>query len=121
MKLSILAVTAVAFLAACTPKASKSTTASTPATISTEPTETSLSVAKTKYPDVTLDVLKKGHTLYYGACTRCHGAKNINKIDEKEWVGILDEMAPKARLLPEEKDAVWKYIMSVKLLSPSTK
>ena len=101
----------ITFFFACTPKGSKSTAASN----STEPTDASLTAAKTKFPDVTIDVLKKGHSIYYGACTRCHGAKNIVKRDEKEWVGILDDMAPKAKLQPEEKDAVWKYIMSVKL------
>ncbi len=124
-KIILTTFTAILFLAACSPKASKSAATTTPAAAPaknpTEPTETSLAMAKTKFPDVTLDVLKKGHSIYYGACTRCHGTKSIERRDEKEWVGILDNMAPKARLLPEEKEAVWKYIMSVKLLSPSTK
>ena len=124
MKNILLLFTASAFLFACTPKTSKSTAATSPAPApatvsgpasSTEPTEANVTSAKAKFPDVTLDVLKKGHSLYYGACTRCHGAKNIVKRDEKEWVGILDDMAPKAHLTAEEKDAVWKYIMSVKL------
>lgn len=121
MKKLILILTASTFMFACTPKASKNTAATTPAgptvsaEMSTEPNEAQVTTAKAKFPDVTLDVLKKGHSIYYGACTHCHGAKNIVKRDEKEWVGILDDMAPKAHLTSEEKDAVWKYIMSVKL------
>lgn len=94
--------------------ATKSTAAVTPAT-STEPTEAQLSAAKAKFPGVTMDVLKQGHSIYYGACTHCHGAKKIITRDEKEWSNVLDEMAPKANLTATEKDAVWKYIMAVKL------
>ena len=74
-----------------------------------------VTAGKTKFPDLTLDILKKGQAIYNGACTNCHKAKSIVKRDEQEWVGILDKMSPKAKLLAEEKDAVWKYIMSVKL------
>ncbi len=122
MKKFILLSFASVFMIACTPKASKNTAGAAPVSgpvaapgATTEPTEENVTAAKTKFPDVTLDVLKKGHAIYYGACTRCHGAKNIARRDEKEWVGIMDDMAPKANLTPIEKDAVWKYIMSVKL------
>lgn len=100
-------------LVACSPKTSKSTAAATP--VSLEPSEAMVTAGKAKFPDVTLDELKKGQTIYNGQCTKCHNAKRIEKRDEKEWISVLDEMAPKAKLLPEEKDAVWKYIMSVKL------
>ncbi|HWY38084.1 MAG TPA: hypothetical protein VNY73_05965 [Bacteroidia bacterium] len=122
-KISLLIVAASLTLAACSSKkTAKSTTAAASATGTktatgplTDPNDVMVTAAKTKFPDVTLDALKKGHSIYHGACTRCHGAKNIVKRDEKEWVGILDDMAPKAKLSAEEKDAVWKYIMGVKL------
>lgn len=112
-KVFLMACVAGLFLAAC--KSKSKTTAAAPVTVSTDPSDASLAAVKTKYPDATMDVLQKGHSIYYGACTRCHGAKSITRHDEKEWVGILDNMAPKAKLQPEEKDAVWKYIMSVSL------
>ena len=124
MKKLILLSFASVFIFACTPKTVKSTAGGTvsnptvspaPGDAATEPGEAQLTAAKAKFPDVTLDVLKKGHSIYYGACTRCHGAKNIERRDEKEWVEVLNDMAPKAALLPAEKDAVWKYIMAVKL------
>src|SRR5436305_1026479 len=83
-------------LVACSPKTSKSTAATAPAkkTSPAEPTEFQLTAVKTKYPDATIDVLKKGYSIYYdGACIRCHGPKNIERRDEKEWVGVLDNMA----------------------------
>ena len=114
---------------ACTPKAAKSTAGDTavknettvsgpaiaPASATNEPGDAQLTAAKTRFPGVTLDVLKKGHGLYYGVCTGCHGAKNIERRDEKEWVTVLDDMAPKANLTADEKHAVWKYVMAVKL------
>ena len=115
----IIVLFTTSLLLACSPKTSKST-ASTVApgpSGSSEPTEAQLTAAKTKFPDVTMETLKKGQTIYFGPCTRCHGDKGIERRDEKEWSSVLDDMAPKAKLSPEEKDAVWKYIMSVKLAS----
>lgn len=100
---------------ACTPKAAKSTAGAPVPGPANEPGEAQLAAAKTRFPGVTLSELKKGHELYYGPCTNCHGAKGIVNRDEKEWVNILDRMAPKAHLKPDEKEAVWKYVMAVKL------
>jgi mono/diheme cytochrome c family protein len=113
----IILLSGLALMIACKPKstATKSTATAAPAA-SNEPTEAQLTAAKTKFPDATMEVLKKGHVIYYdGACIKCHGPKRIVTRDEKEWVGILDDMARKAHLSAEEKDAVWKYIMAVKL------
>ncbi|MDI1355681.1 MAG: cytochrome c [bacterium] len=79
------------------------------------PTEGQLMAVQKKFPDATMANLQKGHELFYGKCTRCHGPKNISKRSEKEWPKILDKMAPRAKLSPEDKDAVYKYVMSVKL------
>jgi hypothetical protein len=86
-------------------------------TASTEPTESQLTAGKTRFPDLTLEVLKSGHTIFYGACTNCHGAKDIPSRSEEKWTHILSKMAPKAELSEEQKDQVWKYILSVKLAS----
>src|ERR1700739_4234345 len=111
-KIIPFAFTVILILAACSPKTASKATASAPATTNTatatgpttapkagpiDPSDVQLTAAKTKFPDVTIDVLKKGYSIYTGACVRCHGAKNIEKRDEAQWVGILDDMAPKAR------------------------
>ncbi len=113
-KIILLAFTATLILSSCAKKGTAKANAP-----DTGPTDAQLTAVKTKFPDATLDVLKKGHSIYNGACTKCHGAKNIVKRDEAEWVKILDRMAPKANLAPADKDAVWKYIMSVKLSAPT--
>ena len=103
-------------ISACSPKATSSTSVN-PAS-STDVSSAQVDAAKTKYPDATLDVLKKGHDVYYGdACTRCHGAKKITNFSGEELPGIIENMARKAKISAEEKDAVLKYVIGVKLAS----
>ncbi len=80
-----------------------------------QPTEVELTAGKTKFSDLTIDNLVKGHSIYYGACLRCHEAKNINDYGLDEFSDILNNMARKAKLTPEEKDAVLRYAVSIKL------
>ncbi|MGZ3863585.1 MAG: c-type cytochrome [Bacteroidia bacterium] len=100
------------FLTACTPKATKSPAAKPVV----DPNESLIRASKTRFPDITADKLNQGRSIYYGgACVNCHGAKNISNWDEEQWSKILDNMAKEAKLTPVEKDAVWKFIISVKL------
>ncbi|HXD92574.1 MAG TPA: cytochrome c [Bacteroidia bacterium] len=102
-------------ISSCSPKATTST-AVNPAS-STDVTSAQVDAAKIKFPDATMETLKQGHDLYYGTCTNCHGAKKINNFSEEELPGIIDHMAKKAKISAEEKDAVLKYVMGVKLAS----
>jgi len=68
-----------------------------------------------KYADVTLAALQTGHQIYtVGKCINCHGAKNIYKRGEDQWKGIIDDMAQRAQLSDADKDAVYKYVLSIK-------
>ncbi|HTA63388.1 MAG TPA: hypothetical protein VK835_13070 [Bacteroidia bacterium] len=95
-------------LTMCAPKSSVAKTSAAPGDIE-------LTAGKAKFPDLTLAELIKGYSIYHGACTNCHRAKNITERSEEKWIGVLNAMAPKAKLTEEEKDAVWKYIMATKL------
>ncbi len=79
------------------------------------PTEAQLKAVQVRFPEANMANLQKGHELFYGKCTNCHGPKNISKRSEKEWLKILNRMAPRAKISAEEKDAVYKYVMSMKL------
>ena len=108
-------IVACALLIACSPKGGKTTAVTAPAV---DPMEAQLAAAKTKYPDATSDQLKKGTVVYYGeACTRCHSAKEITNFSAEELPGIIDHMAKKAKISAEDKDAVLKYVMGVRLAS----
>ncbi len=80
-----------------------------------EPTEAQLTAGKTKFADLTKDNLIKGRSIYYGACMNCHEPKNINDYGLDEFSHILDNMARKAKLTPEEKNDVLRYVVAIKL------
>jgi len=78
------------------------------------PGETQLTAIKTKYPDATAFQLNEGYSIYTGACTNCHGQKNIFNRSEASWLHEIDDMSPKANLTAAQKDALTKYILSMK-------
>ena len=105
-------------LIACSPKGGKTTAATTtPSKTTVDPLEEEqLAAAKTKYPDATKEQFTKGTLIYYGEpCTRCHGAKTITNFSAEELPGIIEHMAKKAKISAEDKDAVLKYVMGVRL------
>lgn len=74
-----------------------------------------LTAIQANYKEVTMAQLQKGHMLYTaGACTQCHNPKNIYHHDATQWKYIVDDMAEKANLSAADKDAVYKYVLSIK-------
>ena len=82
------------------------------------PGEAQLTAIKAKFPETTAQTLSEGHAIYIGACTNCHGQKNIFKRSEANWLHEIDVMSPKAKLTAAEKDALTKYILSMKATQP---
>src|SRR4051812_17401235 len=106
MKQTFMIITCVLiFFAAC--KSKKNTASAPAATTTTDPYQAQLAAVNTKFPGTTKETLQQGLALYYGACTRFHGAKEITSRSLEEWPSILDRMAPKSKITAEEKDAVW--------------
>ena len=102
-------------ISSCSPKTTTAVT--TNPVSSTDISIAQVEAAKIKFPDATIETLKQGRSLYYGVCTNCHGAKKITNFSADELPGIIDHMARKAKISDEEKDAVLKYVMGVKLAS----
>jgi hypothetical protein len=72
-----------------------------------------------QYKDVTLEKLKQGHAIYTaGACIKCHEAMSIYHFGETRWKDIIDDMAQKALIGDEQKDAVYKYVLAIKATQP---
>ena len=94
-----------------------STSKKTPAP-SIIPDDTQVIAIKVKYPEVTLSTLTEGYSIYIGACTNCHGQKNIFKRSEASWLHEIDDMSPKANLTVTQKDALTKYILAMKATQP---
>jgi cytochrome c1 len=86
-----------------------------------KPGDAEVTAIKSKHPDVTVDQLAKGYTVYSEDCTRCHGKKNIYSRTEEEWTKAINRMAPKAKITDEQKDNLTKYIFAMKASHPAGK
>lgn len=124
MKFIIIVILGILFFAGCaTSKKTTHTEQNVPQTKITkpsngiyEPDSAELKAIQPKFPTLSLSVLKEGYIIYtYGPCINCHGAKNIYHYGEQQWKSILDEMAVSAKISDAQKDAVYKYILSIKL------
>lgn len=79
------------------------------------PGDAQLKAIQTVSVDVTAQTLKEGYDIYVGACTNCHGKKNMYKRTAAEWEKDVNRMAPKAKITDPQKDALWKYIVSMRM------
>lgn len=77
---------------------------------------TQLQVAGKRWPGTEEAELEAGKLTYTTKCTRCHKAYRIEEFGEKKWLHEIDDMSPKARLTPEEKTKLTKYILSYREL-----
>ncbi len=75
----------------------------TPKTVPTANTQTA-----------TADNLAQGKTIYENSCGKCHDLPEPTKYDAQKWVGIMNWMAPKAKLTEEQHKLVYDYVISVK-------
>ncbi len=83
------------------------------------PGDAELKAIQLAYADITMEKLKEGYFIYNkGACINCHGAANIYQYGESAWKNIIDDMAEKAAISALQKDAVYKYVLSIKATQP---
>lgn len=90
--LTLFGLTAVLFFASCTPK-----------TAVAEGTKLH-----------TAEQLALGKTIFENSCAKCHDLPDPTKHSAQDWVGIMNWMAPKAKLSEEQHDTVYNYVVSVK-------
>lgn len=62
----------------------------------------------------TAEQIAQGKTIYESACKRCHKLYEPTQFTSVEWVGIMNAMAPKAKLTDEQHQWVYDYVVSVK-------
>lgn len=105
----LLFASAIFIVIACTSK--KTTVSSVNESVNFEAQVTSI---KTRFADVTVDELKTGHSVYTGACTKCHGQKNVVKYTEESLFKILDNMSKKAKITDSEKQALQRYCLAIR-------
>lgn len=113
MKLKIVIILSVLGLVIFSCKSKKGGASSSADTLL--PGDAQLKAIQTVSVDVTAATLKEGYDIYVGACTNCHGKKNMHKQTEAEWQEDINRMAPKAKITDAQKDALWKYVLSMRL------
>jgi cytochrome c5 len=92
--IAVASLTAV-LLASCMPKASTATA----------PTGSAVSTGAQ---------IAQGKTIFENSCGRCHKLPDPAAHTSVQWVGIMNSMAPKAKLTDEQHQWVYDYIVSVK-------
>ena len=58
--------------------------------------------------------LAQGKIIFENSCGKCHDIPNPADHNAQDWVGIMNAMAPKAKLNEEQHQLVYKYIVSAK-------
>ena len=80
------------------------------------PNEAALTIIQKSNSNASMELLNQGYKLYtVGACIHCHEARDINDFNNLQWGHIIDDMAIKANITTEEKNAVLNYIVSIKI------
>lgn len=97
MKKILVSSSVIAILAAsCTPKATATATA-TPTPIKSTEAQ-----------------IAQGKIAFENSCGRCHKLPDPASHNSVQWVGIMNSMAPKAKLTEEQHQWVYDYIVSAK-------
>lgn len=106
MKKSILYVSAICLLVACS-------------TMKTaELSQKDVDKVKPIYPNYTLAELNEGKTLYAEKCTLCHSLKNPTSESSAKWPHIVAEMTNMANektltISPKQEDLILKYLVTM--------
>lgn len=101
-KLLILPV-AAALIVSCKSKTTANTAPTKAETVAKSPTTTG-----TKR--LSAEMLAEGKTIYENSCAKCHDLPNPAKYSDTKWVGIMNAMAPKAKLTAAQSEKVYDYV-----------
>ncbi len=100
-KLFILPIAAVALLVSCKSKTT------------TEPVSNKVvgvSPSFTGKKQLTEGMIAQGKTIFDNRCGKCHDLPNPKSFSDEKWVGIMNAMAPKAKLDAKQSELVYDYV-----------
>ena len=63
-----------------------------------------------KETEVDAAAVAAGQSIYKAKCGTCHALKSTGDFTAQRWIGIMDAMAPNARLTDIEKANVYTYV-----------
>ena len=58
----------------------------------------------------TTENLAQGKNIYENNCGKCHALPNPSSFTDEKWVGIMNWMAPKAKLTAEQTSFAYTYV-----------
>jgi mono/diheme cytochrome c family protein len=65
-------------------------------------------------PTVAMAQLQQGRTLFGSRCIECHTLPPITAHTASEWPHLINEMAARANLKPNEREAVLAYVLAAR-------
>lgn len=57
-------------------------------------------------------LLAEGKTIFENSCARCHDLPDPKSHTDQDWIGIMNVMAPKAKLTDKQSELVYNYVTS---------
>lgn len=70
-------------------------------------------IAPTKETPIETNLVQ-GKQIFENSCAKCHDLPKPTEHTADEWVGLMNEMAPKAKLTDVEHQWGYDYVVSVK-------
>lgn len=57
--------------------------------------------------------IAEGKTIFENSCHKCHALPEPKAFTDEQWVGLVNAMAPKAKLTDEQGKLVYEYVSNV--------
>ncbi len=65
------------------------------------------------WPGISVADLEAGRSRYVARCTSCHRARSPARYPPDRWGAHLDKMAERARLSPDDRDLILRYLVTL--------
>jgi hypothetical protein len=88
--------------------------ASCETTLISAPPVTAAFVRAGKHEHADAQNLEAGRKVFLNRCIPCHALPEIARYDSQRIPGIVDWMSHRAHLTPQQKEALIKYLLTVK-------
>jgi cytochrome c2 len=91
--------------------------ASCETTLTSAPPVTAAFVHAGRHEHADAQTLEAGRKVFLNRCITCHALPDLGRYDSGRLPGIVSWMSGRARLTPEQKEALTKYLLAVKAQS----
>lgn len=75
--------------------------------------------AQRRWSEASVDSLARGRELYVRRCAGCHNLPLPESRSEEAWIKVMDEMAEEAKLSPDERVLVERFLLTMRDRPPA--